>query len=305
MEKSNILVSGITGGIGSEIAKELIKSGHSVYSLSRDNEKAKKIIPDAEEYLVMNNKKMDELINVMNNIDYVINVTGAPVFAKWTRGYEMEIRESRVGTVNYLINAIEKTENKPKAFINGTAAGYYGYAKNISVDENSPPGNDFWSKLVLDWENAADKAKQIGLRVVNVRTTLVLMKNTGVLDVLTSYFKKGLGGYVRPGDQIFPWISVEDEVGIFIRSLENNNFSGPINAVAGNISSREFSRGIGEALGKKSGLPVPGFLIKTLFGPASDLVLKSQFVKSKRMEELGYKIKNSDYYDTVKKILNS
>ncbi|MGP6293240.1 TIGR01777 family oxidoreductase [Caldiplasma sukawensis] len=304
MEKSNILVSGTTGSIGSEIAKQLIKSGHSVYSLSRDIEKAKKNIPDAEEFLVINNKKMDEIVNVMKNIDYVINVTGAPIFAKWTKGYENEIRESRIGVVNYLVSAIEKSEKKPNAFINGTAAGYYGYAKNVSVDEKSPPGNDFWSKLVLDWENAADKAKQLGLRVVNVRTTLVLMKNTGVLDVLVSYFNKGLGGYVRPGDQIFPWISIEDEVGIFIKSLENDNFSGPINAVAGNISSKEFSRGIGEALGKKSGLPVPGFIIKTLFGPASDLVLKSQFVKSSRMDELGYKIKNSDYFDTVKKILN-
>ncbi len=294
MENKKIMILGATGSIGKRLYYSLKEKDYDIYVVSRNSKRAKEILQDATSYIEYNMNKPDELSEFMNGIRAVVNLSGAPIFSKWRGNYEKEVVESRVKGTRYVISAMEKCDKKPEVLINGSAAGIYGYSENVAATESSPEGKDFWANLVSSWEKEAYKAKDLGVRVVTVRTTLVLENDEGALAALVPYFRKGLGGYVRPGSQIFPWIHMDDEIGIIMSAIENTGFSGPINCVGGNCTSRIFSESVGKVLKKKSGLPIPGFIIKSLFGKASDLVLKSQLIKSEKMESLGYKIKFAD-----------
>ncbi len=299
MDSKKVIVAGVTGAIGSLLSQELIKKGYDVYGVARDTDRAMEKVKGLKSCIKWDINRPDELASVAEGAFAIINMTGAPLLTKWKGDYEKEIVSSRVDGTRYVVEAIKNTENKPKVLINASAAGYYGYDSKVAATEKSPPGKDFWGDLVSSWEQAAMEAEKIGVRTVLIRTTLVLMKNEGALKVLVPYFKKGLGGYVSPGDQIFPWVHIEDEIG-----MENEKFHGPINCVDGNLSSKEFSAQIGKAMGKGSRLPIPKFIIRGMFGKASDLVLQSQLIKSERMEELGYELKYEKIGDALKNLLS-
>ena len=303
MENKKVMLIGATGSIGKRLYNSLKEKNYDLYVVSRNTQRAMEILPGAVSYIEYNINRPDELSEFMNGIKGVVNLSGAPIFSKWRGDYEKEIVDSRVKGTRYIVEAIGKCSIKPEVLINGSAAGIYGYSENVAATESSPEGKDFWANLVSNWEREAYRAKDFGVRVVTVRTTLVLENGEGALAALVPYFLKGLGGYVRPGSQIFPWVHMDDEIGIIISSIENPNFSGPINSVGGNCTSRIFSESVGKALNKKSGLPIPGFIIKSLFGKASDLVLKSQLIKSEKIESLGYKIKFSDINIAMEDVL--
>ncbi len=305
MEIKKVVIAGATGAIGKRLYESLLRQNYEVYVVSRDPKRASELLPGATGFVEFDVSKPFELRDFIDGARAVINLAGAPIFTRWRGDYEKEIIDSRIKGTRYIVDAIEKCEKRPEVLINGSAAGIYGYSGEVAADENSPAGNDFWAKLVTDWENEANSAKTLGVRVVTVRTTLVLEEGIGALETLVPYFEKGLGGYARPGTQVFPWVHMEDEVGIIMKAIENNNFSGPINCVGGNTTSRIFSESVGKAMNKKSGIPIPGFIIKTLFGRASDLVLKSQTIKSERLGDLGYELKYKDINLTMESLLNS
>lgn len=299
MSDKDVALIGGTGAIGKEVYKELIKDGYNVTVVARDIDKAWKLFPESKAVIKYNIADPESLSKAIEDVYGVINLAGAPIFKKWKGDYEHEVVESRVQGTAYIVNAISLCKKKPHVLINGSASGFYGYSGAVNVDENSPSGTDFWGKLVKDWEGEAVKARDHGLRVVLLRTTLVLKDGEGALGVLVPYFKRGLGGYVRPGGQQFPWISIVDEVGIIMQCLKNDTFSGPINCVAGNITSRKFSETIGMAIGRRGSLPIPKFIIKSMFGKASDLVTQSQIVTSARMGELKYEIQEKSMKDSL------
>lgn len=302
MSDKDIVLVGATGAIGKEVYKQLIKDSYNVTVVARDMDKAGKLFPESKGAIKYDIADPESLSNAMEEAHGVINLSGAPIFEKWKGDYEQEVVDSRVKGTAYIVKAISMCEKKPLTLINGSASGFYGYSKSVNVNEDSPPGTDFWGKLVSDWEEEALKAREYGLRVVLVRTTLVLKDGEGALGVLVPYFRRGMGGYVRPGNQQFPWISMEDEVGVIMQCLKNDSFSGPINCVAGNITSKKFSEVIGSVIGHRGSLPIPKFIIKSMFGKASDLVTHSQIVTSTRMEELEYMIHENTMEESLNKL---
>lgn len=286
-----IVVSGGTGLIGSTLIKELTARKYEVVIVTRDPEKAKKSFPEISDIVKWDTQNPENLANYIEGSSAVINFSGAPVFAKWKGNYSVQVKDSRVLGTRYIVESIKKTKSKSGCLINGSATGIYGYGKSfVGVnDESSKASDDFWGSLVQDWENEALLAENEGVRTVLLRTSLVLEKDKGALEALVPYFMKGLGGYVMPGKQIFSWIHIKDEIGVIVKAIENSSFHGSINLVAGNETSKDFSRKLGKALHKRSGLPIPQFVIKRMFGMASDLVTGGSYVESKRMDELGYK----------------
>lgn len=305
MSDKDVALIGATGAIGREVYKELIKNGYNVTVVARDTDKAGKFFPESKVVVKYNLAEPASLSKAIEEAYTIINLAGAPIFEKWKGDYEHEVVQSRVQGTAYIVNAIALCHKKPQVLINGSASGFYGYSGTVNVDENSPPGTDFWGKLVKDWEDEALRARDHGVRVVLLRTTLVLKAGEGALGVLVPYFKKGLGGYVRPGGQQFPWIGIVDEVGIILQCLKNDAFFGPINCVVGNITSRKFSESIGMAIGRRGGLPIPKFIIKSMFGKAADLVTQSQIVTSTRMEELKYEIQEKSMEDSLNNLFNN
>lgn len=302
MDSKKVVVAGVTGAIGSNLAMRLIHEGYEVYGVARNPDEAKAKVKGLEECIKWDINRPDELSSLIEGSRAVINMTGAPLLTKWRGNYEKEIFSSRIEGTRYVVEAIRNCQEKPQVLINASAAGFYGYDENKAAVESSPAGTDYWGKLVSDWEKAALEAEKFGVRTVLIRTTLVLMRGEGALKALEPYFRKGLGGYVSPGNQIFPWVHIDDENGIIIQAIQNDKFHGPVNSVGGTITSKEFSNQIGIAMGKSSRLPIPKVIIRSMFGKASDLVLRSQIIKSERMDELGYKIKYDKISDALKQI---
>ena len=301
MVQKRAVILGGTGAIGRELCKSLSGMGFELTIVSRDIEKSKESVFKAKKFVQYDINNPKGLSKAIDGSSVVVNLSGAPIFGKWRGNYENEVIDSRVKGTEYVVKAMEEAKSKPEVFVNGSAAGFYGYSKNVAVDELSGAGSDFWAELVKKWEEEALKAEKFNIRTVLIRTTLVLQKDEGALGVLVPYFKRGLGGYVRPGDQIFSWVGIEDEIGIILKVIENEGFSGPINCVSGTVSSKEFSNAIGKIMGKRGSLPIPGFIIKSMFGKAADLVLKSQIVSSSRMKSLDYTIQGKSLEDTLRK----
>ena len=302
MDSKKVVIAGVTGAIGSYLAKRLIEEGYDVYGVARNPQEARSKVKGMAECIQWDINRPDELSSIAEGSRAVINMTGAPLLTKWRGNYEKEIFSSRIEGTQYIVEAIRNCQEKPAVLINASAAGYYGYDENKAAVESTPAGGDYWGKLVSDWEKAALEADKFGVRTVLIRTTLVLVRGEGALKALEPYFRKGLGGYVSPGSQIFPWVHIDDETGIIIQAVQNEKFHGAINSVGGTVTSKEFSNQIGIAMGKSSRLPIPKFIIRSMFGKASDLVLRSQLIKSERMDELGYKIKYDKISEALKEI---
>ena len=300
-----IVISGATGSIGNSVSKALHEAGMNVAVITRNIDRAKESIPYVSAFFEWNQGNTEQLIEFCDGADAVINLSGAPIFERWKGNYEKEVNDSRILGTRRIVDAITKCPEKPKVFINGSAAGFYGYTGNVVASESSPAGKDYWADLVERWEKEALRAQESGIRTVLIRTSLVLKRSEGALGSLEPYFRKGLGGYISPGTQMFPWVHIDDQAGIIIRAMANSEFSGPVNSVAGSVSSKDFSKAIGKAMRKGSRFPIPGFVVKSLFGKASDLVTGSQVIKSERLGELGYEMKYTSIDDAMENLYGS
>ena len=300
-----ISLFGGNGLIGSEIAKALLLRGNEIKFFSRNKEKTEVMFP--EKKVVEFTPENQEWEKEIDGSSAVINFTGEPIFKKWTSEYKKKIIESRVRTVDQIVEAISKCEIRPKVFINGTAAGYYGYDKitDIEMDEDSPKGNDFFGDLVYQWEKAANRAEEYGVRVVNVRTSLVLSASGGGLPELVSIFKTGLGGPIRPGNQWLAWIHMSDEVGLVLFSLDNEKITGALNAVSPRSTTMaEFAKTLGRVLNRPAKIKIPATLVMLRMGEVSDLIIHGKKVIPKKALQYGYVFKFPDLESALRSTLS-
>jgi uncharacterized protein (TIGR01777 family) len=177
--------------------------------------------------------------------DAVVHLAGEPVAQRWTDDARRRIIDSREDGTRALVDAIAKAEPKPRALISASAVGYYGPHGDEPVDEDSPPGSGFLARVCAAWELEANKAH--GVRVVTVRTGVVLDRRGGALSKMLLPFKLGAGGPVAGGSQYMPWIHVDDVVGIYLRAIDDPAWSGPVNATAPEpVTNRTFSKALGD-----------------------------------------------------------
>jgi uncharacterized protein (TIGR01777 family) len=223
-------------------------------------------------------------------VDGVVNLAGEPVAQRWTTAAKERIRSSRVDGTKALADAIAQSDPRPRVLVSASAAGYYGDRGADELDESAPPGDGFLASLCVDWERAASEAD---VRVVTVRTGVVLGRQGGALKTMLPAFRAGLGGPIAGGRQHVPWISLEDVVGIYVAALSDDRWSGPVNAAGPAPSTNaEFSRALGRALKRPALLPVPAFALKALFGEMASVVITSQRMIPRRTLELGYKFRH-------------
>lgn len=283
-------VFGATGLIGQKIVRRLLDSGWIVRVFAREPDKSRALLTEVEEHYSWDYEK-DDWKTHLAGTDAVINFSGAPIFKKWKGDYKRRLVDSRVKATRKISQAICDADRPPSVFINGSAAGIYGYDSfdDKDVNEDDQPGTDFWGELVTAWEKAANEAEKCGTRVVNIRTSVVLSMDSGALPQLVSVFNKGIGGPIRPGDQWFPWIHIEDEVGLIMFALNKEEISGPINACAPEVPNmKEFARTLGHALGKPSRIPIPITILRLMMGEVSNVLANGKKVVPARALELGY-----------------
>jgi hypothetical protein len=199
------------------------------------------------------------------------------------------IAESRVSGTRRLVAAIDSLEYKPSALISSSAIGYYGNRGDEVLIEESSPGSDFLAQVCRDWEREAIAAREFGLRVVPIRTGIVLGRNGGALKQMLLPFRLGLGGKLGTGKQWMSWIHVDDVVRLYIFAAENQAANAPLNGVRAAVTNAEFTRELGGVLHRPTILPVPKFGLKAAFGEMAEVILNSARVVPKATEGLGFR----------------
>jgi uncharacterized protein (TIGR01777 family) len=284
----NITISGASGLIGRRLLKSLAAEGHSLHALSRH---AGTNMPAGVKLSAWDPVRAEPPADSLRDADAVIHLAGEPVAQRWTEEVKRKIRDSRVGSTNNLVQALAKLTTRPKTLICASAIGYYGSRGDETLTESSPPGSDYLAEVCQAWEKAAQDAESLGMRVVRVRTGLVLDMRGGALPRMLPPFKLGIGGKLGSGRQWTSWIHIEDLAGIFHLALAAP-IQGPVNGVAPNpVTNADFTRALGATVKRPAILPVPGMALGLLFGEMSDVLLASQRVLPKAAEEAGYRFR--------------
>jgi uncharacterized protein (TIGR01777 family) len=221
--------------------------------------------------------------------DAVVNLAGTSIAGKrWTPQRKQEIRDSRVQATRSLAAAIAGASSRPRAFISGSAVGYYGALDDRRVTETAPPGTDFLARVCVEWEKEA--ATATGTRIVMLRTGLVLAREGGALPQMLPPFRFGAGGPVGSGRQYWPWIHADDWTALAVRTIEDDAIEGPVNLTApAPVTSAEFARALGRAMHRPAFIPAPAFALRLLFGEMADsLLLSGQRAVPDKAERAGF-----------------
>lgn len=287
----NIGIAGGTGLIGRTLALRLLKTGNFVKIFSRSSD-----IP-----VFFRDRKNLEIVGGggdprpehLEGLDGIVNLAGAPIVGvRWTKKMKEEIRSSRVNYTENLVSSVSKiVGTPPKVFVQGSAIGYYGFFENDTVNfsEDSAPGTDCLASLCVDWETASEPLAKLGIRLVRIRTGVVLSLYGGALGSMLSPFRLGLGGPIGSGRQVFSWIHIEDMVGAIVYLLENSNLSGAFNLVAPNpVNNEVFSKTLAHILKRPAFFRVPATILKVLYQDGADVILKGQKVIPKRLQKSGF-----------------
>ncbi len=294
MIDKTFLITGATGLIGSRIVNRLCDLGAFVKILSRDPGKADNLFK--RQYTVQefdwssydNPLKLRELIE---DSDAIINLAGSNVAGKrWSKEYKKDIYNSRIEITKLIVNTLKICKKKPECLINASGAGYYGFCGDELLYEDSPPGNDFLARLCRDWETEAMKAVQSDVRVVTVRTGIVLDKSDGALKEFLTPFKFHFGAYQGKGDQWLSWIHIDDITELYIYVMLNLNIFGAVNGVSKEpVTNKNFTEILGKVLNKNIILPVPGFVLKLVVGEFAENLLTGQKISSQKISDAGFK----------------
>jgi uncharacterized protein (TIGR01777 family) len=299
-----VLVTGASGTIGQALCDALFARGDDIVGLTRDPGRAREANPRVDW------RRWEPRLErpdpaAFEGVDGVVHLLGERIDQKWTEEAKERIMESRRQGTHNLVQAIAALESPPKVLVSQSAVGYYGDRGTEEVTEEDGPGNGFESQVPVAWEAAAHELDGSGIRLVVVRTGLVLTAKGGLLKEMLTPFKLGVGGPLAGGDQYFSWIHLEDEIGILLWALDNENVSGTVNATAPDpVTNKDFSRALGRALNRPAVMPVPGLVLDLKFGREFGQVLRGgQRVIPKRTRALGYEFKHPELDAALRDLL--
>ena len=298
-----ILVTGSTGLIGSALVSFLTTGGHEVTRLVRS--KSRRAI-DGIPVLVWDpgSGKLDPA--ALEGLDGVIHLAGESIAAaRWTPAQKSRIVESRVKSTFLLAETLAKLSYPPKVLICSSAIGYYGNRGDEQLNEDSFSGSDFLSRVCREWEMATSPASKKGIRVVHIRTGIVLSPAGGALAKMLTPFRIGVGGVIGNGQQYMSWIALDDVVGTYHHALLNETLRGPVNAVSPSpVTNRVFTKTLGKVLRRPTIFPLPAFAARLGFGEMADaLLLSSARVVPRKLLSSGYQFRFLDLEKALRHLL--
>lgn len=280
-----IAVSGSAGLIGRPLVRLLVERGHDVRRLVRDRSWA----APGDVYWNPATSELD--VAALEGADAVVHLAGENIAGgRWTAARKAAIRDSRVRGTTLLCEGLAQLARPPRVLIAASAVGYYGDGGDAVLKEQSAAGTGFLADVTREWEAATQPASQAGVRVVNLRTGMVLARAGGALPRMLTPFKLGLGGRVGSGRQYMSWIALRDLLGAIEYLLFADDISGPVNAVAPTpVTNKEFTRTLGRVLRRPTILPLPAFAVRVLFGQMGrELLLASTRAVPQRLLTGGF-----------------
>jgi uncharacterized protein len=289
-----VAVTGATGLIGSRIVRALQGRGDEVTVLSRDALRAREALGDVDAH-AWTPVDGPAPAAALSGRDGVIHLAGEPVAQRWSDAARRRIHDTReIGTRN-LVEGLRAADPRPRVLVSASGVDYYGKTGDQLLTEESPPGDGFLPRVCVAWEREAQAATELGLRVVNVRTALVLDASGGALGKMLPFFRLAIGGPVAGGRQYMPWIHADDIVGIYLAALDDESWSGPIIAAAPDPpTNREFSRALGRALHRPAIAPIPALAVRLLYGDMAEIVTEGHRTAPTRALEHGYAFRHTD-----------
>lgn len=301
-----VLITGATGFIGRHLCRNLLDSGYELIALTRDVEKAEKVLDSRVHCARWDGKTAEGWQRFVEGAEAVINLAGENLAqGPWTERYRQRILESRVNAGKAVTEAITKAQKKPKVLLQASAIGFYGSHGDKELTEASSAGSGFLVEVVKEWEASVKAVEKQPVRVMYLRTGIVLGRGEGIIGKMSLPFKLFAGGPVGSGKQWLSWIHIADEVGIIQFLIEQESLSGVFNLAAPNpVQMAEFCREFGRALSRPSWLTVPSFVIKAVFGQmGEETVLASQRVSPIRIKDAGYRFQFSDIKSALDNVL--
>jgi len=282
------LITGGTGFIGRRLAQQLLDEGHNVVVLSRRSAR------DVRSQLSTRVKPVTSLvaINPAACFDAIINLAGEGILDKrWSQARKKVLLDSRIGVTSELVDLIGRLENKPGCLISASAVGFYGAAHGVGevLDESAEVGSDFAATLCNRWEQSARRVEAMGVRTCIVRIGVVLHPDGGALQKMLPAFRLGLGGPIGDGQQIMPWIHMDDMLGVLRYLIDHQETAGVYNAVAPEtLSNKAFARALGRAVRRPAVIPVPGCALELMLGESAKLLTDGPAVIPARLQEAGF-----------------
>lgn len=297
------LVTGATGFVGRRLLKQLDQP----VVLSRNQAKAVKEL--AEFHITAyqwDPAREPAPAKAFQGIDTAFHLAGDPVAeGRWTAAKKARLRESRIAGTKNLVKTLSELAVRPKVLVSASAVGYYSDRGEEVLDESAAPRDDFLGDLCQAWEREAMEAEKLGIRVVTVRVGIVLGEKGGALAKMLPPFYLGLGAPLGSGRQFMPWIHIEDLVRLMVFAAEHDQVRGPVNGVGPQpVTNREFTKTLGNVLSRPTIFPpVPGFMLKLMFGEFGQILLHSQRVIPQKALDAGFQFQFAELGPALRDVL--
>jgi uncharacterized protein (TIGR01777 family) len=300
-----IFLAGGTGFLGKYLCRVLPGQGHELTVLARPGTGAEDFSRDVK-IIAGNPTEKGDWQKSLAGQDAVINLTGSPIFQRWTKRVKEEILASRILSTQHIVSALKETSKKEVHLLNASGVGYYGSCGDSIIDEDAFPGNTFLAAVAESWELAARKAEEAGIRVVLCRFGIVLGQNGGAWQRMLPLFQLRLGGTWGSGKQWFSWIHEKDAAGIILYLLEHKEIRGAVNFTAPQpLTNNEMTETLNNLLRRKPFVrTIPEWIFQLTFGECSEVFLKGQRVVPKVLLQKGFHFQLPTLREAAEDLLN-
>ncbi len=292
-----ILITGASGLIGTAFQQYLGDEKHEIATLERNTSTT------TQPYWDIHRGHIDF---AGFEPDSVIHLVGENIASgRWTEKRKARILNSRVDGTRLLVNHLVAMQTRPLVLLSGSAIGFYGLRNAELLDEDSPAGKGFVTDICIPWEKETQPAKSAGIRVINMRTGVVMSDKGGALSKMLPAFKLGLGGKIGDGKQYMSWVDIEDMVRMMEFCMLTDKLEGPVNMTAPNpVTNTEFSKALGKALRRPVLFPMPALAAKIMFGEmAEELLLGGARVIPKKLVNAGYSFRYPRIDDSLARLV--
>lgn len=286
--KKKILITGATGLIGTELSTQCLKAGLAVNYLTTSKNKIEKT--DHYNGYYWNPEKREIDLAAFEGVSAIVNLVGATIAKRWTNKYKKEIIDSRVQSMHLLYDKLKNVDHDITHFISASGVDIYPPSKTkLYTEESEEVDSGFLGKVVVEWEEAANKFKSLAMEVTKVRTGMVLAREGGAFPQLLKPIRLGVGAPLGSGEQWYSWIHIKDIAGIYLFILQHQ-LEGEYNAVAPNpVQNKKLTKLIASEIESPLWLPpIPDTFLDLVVGEMSTLITDGQLVSSKKIQELGY-----------------
>jgi len=295
-----VLVTGASGLVGSKLIQALVEKGHQVHAIGRKSH------PDTAtiKYFTWNIERGEIDKQCIEKVDAIIHLAGENIGKKpWSKRVRTTILKSRTDSIALIYQLLDSNPHQVKHVISASGTGYYGNRRNELLTEDRTPADDFLGQTCFEWELAVAKGRTYGLRIVSLRSGIILDKKKGALPKMVNAIRLGLGASLGNGKQYMPWIHLDDAVNTYLFALENLGIQGVYNMVAPEtVTNQQLNQAIAKTLGKPLWLPpVPAFVLKSILGKMSEVLLDSAKVSPEKIVNAGFQFK----YPTIKEALEA